>query len=61
VPCPHFANASGECLLEHEEAESDDGREAPVVDHVEREWCLSGEKGYRRCPIYQRFLAELIR
>jgi hypothetical protein len=60
VPCPHFSNASGECLLEHEQPEGDDGREAPVDDPVDRQWCLSDEKGYRRCPVFQRFVAELL-
>ena len=60
MPCPHFSNVSGECLLEHEHAEGDDGREAVADDPVDREWCFRGEKGYRRCPVFQRFLTELL-
>ena len=60
MPCPHFSSANGECLLEHENAEGDDDREAAVDDPVDREWCFGGEKAYRRCPVFQRFLAELL-
>jgi hypothetical protein len=60
VPCPHFSNQSGECLLRDDQEEDDDLREVSVEDPVDREWCLSSEKGYRQCPVYRRFLAELI-
>ena len=59
MPCPHFSNDSGDCLLWQDHGEEEDCREAPVEDRVNREWCLSSQTGYRQCPVFQRFLAEL--
>ena len=34
--------------------------EAPVEEPVNGEWCLTAGNGYRSCPIYRKFLAELL-
>lgn len=60
MPCPHLSNDSGECLLRQDDGEEEDRRELPVADRVNREWCLSSQMGYRQCPVFQRFLAELL-
>jgi len=60
MPCPHFSNVSGECVLQQDREQDDDEREPPVVENVSTDWCLSSNQGYRNCPLYQRFLAEII-
>jgi hypothetical protein len=61
MPCPHFSGVNGECVLQQADREAeDDAREAQVEDPVERDWCLSADKGYRDCPVYRSFLAELV-
>lgn len=60
MPCPHFSNLNGECVLDRPESEvDDDSRDTPVEDPVERTLCLSSDGRYRDCPVYQRFLTDL--
>jgi hypothetical protein len=61
VPCPHFSSESGDCLLMQEPEEQDEDLvEIPNDDPVDREWCLASNRTYRNCPVYRRFLAELL-
>ncbi len=60
MPCPHYSNDNGDCLLRHDDEQDEERREVSVEDPVTREWCLGPEKAYRQCPMYRRFLAELI-
>lgn len=60
MPCPHFSCVTGECVLQQEHEADDDPREAPVEEPTSRDWCLSPVKGYRDCPIFERFLSELL-
>ncbi len=59
MPCPHFSNQNGDCLLREDQDVDEEDRDVSVEDPVDRTWCLSAEKGYRQCPVYRRFLAEL--
>ena len=34
--------------------------DAPLEEPVSGEWCLTAGAGYQSCPIYRRFLAELL-
>ena len=61
MPCPHISKANGDCLLQQDPvSEVDDAREPPVVDQVDREWCLGSPTQYRECPLFRRFIAELV-
>jgi len=61
VPCPHFSHDSGDChLLEDVPEDEEERAEGALDDPVNRDWCLSGADGYRNCPIYRKFLAELL-
>jgi len=61
VPCPHLSRESGECLLLEDAPENEEELlEAPLDDPVNREWCLSPGTAYRECPLFRRFLLELL-
>ena len=61
MPCPHLLGASGDCLLQQEpDSETDDGRELAVTDAIDRNWCLGSRPQYRDCPLFRRFIAELV-
>lgn len=60
MPCPHFSNLTGECVLQQERVEEDDPRELRVEDPTSRDWCLSATKDYQNCPLFKRFLLELL-
>ena len=61
MPCPHLSAASGDCLLQQDQdPETEDGREPVVTDPVDRELCLGFGDHRRDCPIFRRFLAELV-
>jgi len=61
VPCPHYSRENGECVLMDNAPEDDEeSAEAPLEGPVSGEWCLSAQGDYRSCPIYRRFLAELL-
>jgi hypothetical protein len=40
--------------------DEEDSIEVPLEEPVSGEWCLSAGNGYRSCPIFRRFLAELL-
>lgn len=61
MACPHYSRDSGECaLLEDVAEDEEEGGGAPVEEPVSREWCLSGDTAHRSCPVFRRFLAELL-
>lgn len=61
MACPHFSRANGDCLLLQEPEEEDDDRVEPAPEEpIRREWCLSSDRSYRNCPVYRRFVAELL-
>jgi len=61
VPCPHLSRESGECLLVEDVPEDEEGlAETPLEEPVKREWCLSPGKAYRECPVFRKFLLELL-
>jgi hypothetical protein len=61
MACPHYSLDSGECaLLENTPEDEEERGEAPLDEPVRREWCLSGNDAHRSCPIFRRFLAELL-
>jgi hypothetical protein len=61
MPCPHLSRASGDCLLQQDpESETDEGREPVVTEAVSRDWCLGSRPQYRDCPLFRRFIAELV-
>jgi len=61
VPCPHFSPESGECRLLDEVSDDDESSgEIRVEEPVSREWCLSSGELYRNCPVYHRFVSELM-
>ncbi len=60
MPCPHFSYLIGECVLQQEREDEEDPREARVEEPTTRDWCLSPVKGYRNCPLFKRFLTELL-
>ena len=61
MPCPHLARDSGECvLLEETLADEDERGEFPVEESVDRELCLGAGEAYRSCPIFRRFIADLL-
>ena len=61
MACPHFQRESGDCLLLDEMSEGDeDGTEMRVEEPLSREWCLSSGKLYRNCPLYRKFVSELM-
>ena len=40
--------------------DEEDSAEAPLEEPVSGESCLSAGSDYQSCPIYRRFLAELL-
>jgi len=60
VSCPHYSTETGECVLLEETEEDEDRAEVPVDDPVNPNWCLGSDKGYRNCPIFRRFLGDLL-
>lgn len=61
MPCPHYSRENSECaLMDNAPEDEEDSAEAPVEEPVNGEWCLAAGNGYRSCPIYRKFLAELL-
>lgn len=61
MPCPHYSLENNDCLLLQEAPRDDEeGSLAPADDPVPRDWCLVPERSYRNCPLYRRYLAELL-
>ena len=61
MPCPHLARDSGECvLLEDAPADEEERGEFPVEEPIDREWCLGAGEAYRSCPVFRRFIADLL-
>ena len=61
MPCPHFSREDNDCLLLQEAPEPDeDHADAAPDEPVEREWCLAPDESYRNCPVFQRYLPEVL-
>jgi hypothetical protein len=61
MPCPHFSAANAECLLQQDPDSEGDETHLPVVtDSVDPDWCLGPGRGYRECPVFKRFLSEIV-
>ena len=61
MPCPHYSSEDSDCVLLQETPRDDEESVlAPAEDSVPRDWCLVPDQGYRKCPVYRRYLAELL-
>lgn len=60
MPCPHFSKETGECVLLEEAEDDDDRPEVQLDEPVDRSWCLGSDEGYRNCPVFRRFLGDLL-
>ena len=60
MPCPQYSREHCDCLLMQDAPRDDEERvEINTEDVLYREWCMAPERGYRRCPVFRRFLPEL--
>jgi hypothetical protein len=60
MTCPQFSREHNGCLLLQEAPRDDEERAlVPVEETVSRALCLAPRNGYRDCPVFRRFLAEL--
>ncbi len=61
MPCPHLARDSGECVLLEDAPEDEEERvEFPVEELIDRDWRLGAGEAYRSCPIFCRFIADML-
>ena len=61
MPCPHYSRENNDCALLQEAPQDDEeSTPAPPEDHMLRDWCVVSEQAYRNCPVYRRYLAELL-
>jgi hypothetical protein len=61
VPCPHYSRDNNDCLLLQEPLRDDEeGGSTPADEPLNWEWCLAQDKGYRKCPVFRRYLADLL-
>lgn len=62
MACPHFSREDNDCLLlQDRPADEAELGEVVVEEPPNPSWCAGEGDGYRNCPIYRRFLAELLR
>jgi len=47
-------------LLEEAPADEEERGEFPVEESIDREWCLGAGEAYRSCPVFRRFVADLL-
>jgi hypothetical protein len=60
MTCPQYSREHDDCLLLQEPPREDDERAELATDApMTREWSLAPQRGYRNCPVFRRFLAEL--
>jgi len=60
MTCPQFSREHNDCLLLQEAPRDDEERvPVPADETVNRAFCLAPQSGYRNCPVFRRFLAEL--
>jgi hypothetical protein len=61
MACPHFSRLDNDCALADDQPKDDEEVvEAPAEDLTNRAWCVGEGDGYRNCPVFQRFVAELL-
>jgi hypothetical protein len=60
VPCPHFSTDAGECLLQEDTEDEEDRGEVVLDDAVRRDLCLSSDRAYANCPVFRRYLGDLL-
>ncbi|MFB3882418.1 MAG: hypothetical protein ACE149_14215 [Armatimonadota bacterium] len=61
MPCPHLSRMNGDCSLQQDQDSlGDDEREPVLSEPVDRDWCLGAGERYRECPLFKRFIAELV-
>ena len=62
MPCPHFSRQDNDCSLADEQPGDDEElTETPPEEPANRSWCVGEGDGYRNCPLFQRFIADLLR
>jgi hypothetical protein len=61
MACPHYTRENNDCLLLQEPPHDEEEGGTPAVDDpVTYERCLAPGKAYRDCPVFRRYLAELV-
>jgi len=61
MACPQYSRDHNDCVLLEEPPRDEEERSAsPAEEAPRRDWCLVPDKSYRNCPVYRRYLAELI-
>jgi hypothetical protein len=61
MPCPHYLRENSDCLLLREPPPDEEERaDAAPDDPVARDLCLSPGSQYRDCPVFRRYLADLL-
>ena len=60
MPCPHFSIDAGECLLSEEPDDEETRGEVVLDESVRRDLCLGSDKVYRGCPVFRRYLGDLL-
>jgi len=62
MACPHFSRRENDCALAEELPKDDEElTETPADEPTNRAWCMGEGDGYRNCPVFRRFMAELLR
>jgi hypothetical protein len=61
MSCPHYSREENDCLLAQEPLQDAEEPTLPPADELpSRDRCLSPGGAYRDCPVFRRFLNELL-
>ena len=60
MPCPHFSTDAGECLIQDNPEDEEERGEIVLDETVRSDWCLSTDRGHRNCPVFRRYLGDLL-
>ncbi len=61
MACPHYSVRDNECLLAQDQPEDEEQPlEAPAEEPVNLSWCLGEGDGFRNCPLFRKFVADIM-